>query len=394
MDSNPGSTKRPREESSRTGNIAKKAARGIGGYIASTAGSAVGAALGGPTGGAIGGYVGGYGYEAIVPEVGEVSSTTTNKDMLQGGGAGGAQADGQQYGYDIVPSIPRNILNRGTTYSGSWKNQYTYTFDFSDDINAIIIPYQEMRFWYPRINNSKINFEGIKSLAYGIQFHKANMDMDLLATTRKRLLTGGTNTLETIDFEPSQNMVIASSDRRTQQYTIAGTETAPYFVRYTDSTFSEAEDVWTRQEVAQHFCKKFSFGWSDLPDQKLYNIQDWTQPGIMIPGPTGLANNASFNSNFQTETNDQYNSTRMMKYTSRPMVCITSQAVPDITGTMKFAFTVRITQELHYTLFLFPDVYDSSEDDVGRQLNRLPTMDLIPGTGNYNIVHNAQLYKH
>lgn len=350
-------------------------------------GSAVGGAVGGPLGASIGQVAGGYFGASIGDST--VSSTMQDNDDGITGASGSGQGEGQ-YGYNIYPTIVRNILDRGRHFKGSLKNQYTYTFDFTDNQNAYIIPYKEMRFWWSRIPDNAQKFTVNMPASWGVTFHSATIDFDVLGIQRKRIITGGSSSLETIDFEPSQNFVFAMSDRRSQDYTITGAETAPYFIRYSDSTFDDAIDEWSRQEIAQHNSKTIHFRFPHLQKHKAYKINtNYTTPGLLIPGTTGLFTNMQANTELTTTTTDEYRNTILQPQVNHPMMVITSQNIPDISGNMKFMYTVRITTEMHYTLHLKPDYPNGTMDIENRQTIPLPTAVERTATNDYRIGHEA-----
>jgi hypothetical protein len=63
-------------------------------------------------------------------------------------------------------------------------------------------------------NNSVKHFNGLTNTEYGITWNSFTLSLYNQATTRKRLLTQGATTYETIDFETSQNLLILTDTNR------------------------------------------------------------------------------------------------------------------------------------------------------------------------------------
>jgi hypothetical protein len=68
--------------------------------------------------------------------------------------------------------------------------------------------------------NSMTNFNKLNDACYGITWHSFELDIFNQATTRKRLLTQGSTTYETIDLESSQNLLVMTDTNATHTPTI------------------------------------------------------------------------------------------------------------------------------------------------------------------------------
>jgi hypothetical protein len=99
-----------------------------------------------------------------------------------------------------------------THVHGTIKRSFWINLEFCDSgLCGYIIPYHLLLFWLSinkEENNTMKTFNTIMPAAYGITWHKFELSLYNQATTRKRLLTQGSTTYETIDFETSQNLMI------------------------------------------------------------------------------------------------------------------------------------------------------------------------------------------
>jgi hypothetical protein len=110
--------------------------------------------------------------------------------------------------HDTISTIPIPIQT--THVHGEIKRSAWLNLSFCDSTcTGYAIPYHLLQFWLglsETENNTIQIFNTICQTAYGITWHHFNLSIYNQATTRKRLLTQGSTTYETIDFETSQNL--------------------------------------------------------------------------------------------------------------------------------------------------------------------------------------------
>jgi hypothetical protein len=115
------------------------------------------------------------------------------------------------YGKHITPTTS-TIPIQTTSVHGQIKRSFWINLSFCDSGPCgFVIPYHLLQFWTgmnPNENNTLRIFNTLVNAAYGITWHNFDLSIYNQATTRKRLLTQGSTTYETIDFETSQNLMI------------------------------------------------------------------------------------------------------------------------------------------------------------------------------------------
>jgi hypothetical protein len=124
------------------------------------------------------------------------------------------------YGKHMYPTTSTVSIPIKTTHvHGEIKRSLWINLSFCDtDICGFTLPYHMLQFWIgldPQENNTLATFNNITPSAYGITWHDFCLNIYNQATTRKRLLTQGSTTYETIDFETSQNLMILTDVNNT-----------------------------------------------------------------------------------------------------------------------------------------------------------------------------------
>jgi hypothetical protein len=99
-----------------------------------------------------------------------------------------------------------------THVHGELKRSVWLNLSFCESGNCgYLLPYQLLQIWtgLSELENNTLRiFNAIAETAYGVTWHNFSLALYNQATTRKRLLTQGSTTYETIDFETSQNLMI------------------------------------------------------------------------------------------------------------------------------------------------------------------------------------------
>lgn len=124
------------------------------------------------------------------------------------------------YGKHVAPAIASIPIPIKTTHAyGEIKRSLWYNVSFCDvGTCGYALPYQLLQFWLgidEQENNTLKQFNLLSIAAYGITWHEFSLSIYNQATTRKWLLTQGSTTFETIDFETSQNLMILTDMNQT-----------------------------------------------------------------------------------------------------------------------------------------------------------------------------------
>jgi hypothetical protein len=124
------------------------------------------------------------------------------------------------YGTHMQPTSTIPIPIKTTHVHGEIKRSIWLNISFCDAGNCgYHLPYQLLQFWTglsDKENNTILTFNTLAAAAYGITWHDFSLSLYNQAT-RKRLLTQGSTTYETIDLETSQNLMILTSTTRIPQ---------------------------------------------------------------------------------------------------------------------------------------------------------------------------------
>lgn len=133
----------------------------------------------------------------------------------------------------------------------------------------------------PSENNSLKNFNLLAEACYGITWHSFDLNIYNQATTRKRLLTQGSTTYETIDFETSQNLLIMTDNNATQSPKITfPTEFKPPGHKYEGSDLQDSCFFQNLQELATGTTKHFHFEPETLPNYQVWQLLSIESGGV------------------------------------------------------------------------------------------------------------------
>jgi hypothetical protein len=122
-------------------------------------------------------------------------------------------------------------------------------------------------------NNTKQIYNNISQISYGVTWHSFDLTLYNQATTRKRLLTQGSTTTETIDFETSQNLMILTDVNKTHKNDITyPSDFVPPGIKNT--TFDLQSDAYfcKTEELSTGHTKPFSFTPEPLPPNYVWEI--------------------------------------------------------------------------------------------------------------------------
>ncbi|KAJ8879626.1 hypothetical protein PR048_020234 [Dryococelus australis] len=173
-------------------------------------------------------------------------------------------------------TIPSNYFPRPQqTLHGSLLLSYWWDADFSSDETPIIIPYRSFGFWtgtsqlkpQGSLNNYIKIFADYFADSIIIQIHALKFSIHNQATTRQRLLTQGSTSTTTWDFESSQNLFIGKEDRSSIELKILEDNVKPPFkISNSDilANFNK-QDALTYEELPVGHTKEFHIPFSNMP---------------------------------------------------------------------------------------------------------------------------------
>jgi hypothetical protein len=182
------------------------------------------------------------------------------------------------YGKHIHPttsSIPIPI--KTSSVHGQIKRSFWLNLSFCDSGPcAYMIPYHLLQFWIgldQQENNTLQTFNTLVDAAYGITWHNFDLSLYNQATTRKRLLTQGSTTYETIDFETSQNLMILTDINNTHQPRVLWPdEYMPPGHKNTTSDLQLGTNFCKIEELATGHTKHFQFSPEPLPPSHVWEL--------------------------------------------------------------------------------------------------------------------------
>lgn len=284
----------------------------------------------------------------------------------------------------IIPIPKHNIYNKG-----NHKIPYTFKQVWTDDITfesgegAYAIPYQTLQFWFWQSRSTEVpyktnmeNGQNINLASWGCVLKQGRISADVLAVTRKRLLQTGTTNTETWDFETSQNMIIAESDRKPEFYEISDISSAsayrPKNVETANPGYMTAQDMATITEVPQRmrYTKYVNFVqpphghvMDKLPVFTSNEIRNAYIPGKLKYRNAGpwTANNTDALEQHQwtspgtTENRSIVAMDSFMGSAIYPQLAICQPIIPDETGHMAFRYQVRFETEIDVEFYLYPE---------------------------------------
>lgn len=264
-----------------------------------------------------------------------------------------------------------------------------YQLDYTANQNPIVIPYHVGVFWTganavdlrPSTRNGSLQkYSQLNAISWGVEWLMGEIEIEVFAVTRQRLIqTGSTNYL-TYDFETGQNLFFATADRQVEAYQVTqygGNCTPLGAIRTTQTNlFSSTEDDYTKEEIPMKFKKIYKVHFPTLSHETIYkpiDINNARNYRFLIPGAQGTSStshgggipsnafNYLNNTNFLNQTNTantiygNIGIQQMQPQGSYPRIHLAQPEIADETGMMKFRFPVRVTTRLHLNMHLIPD---------------------------------------
>ncbi|KAJ8891357.1 hypothetical protein PR048_010873 [Dryococelus australis] len=280
--------------------------------------------------------------------------------------AGQTAQQGQDgYGYNMHETVPSNYFSRvQQVIHGSLPLSYWWDADFSQDPRVIIIPYRSLGFWTgtfglkptDELHNYPKAFADLMNMSTLIQIHALKFSIHNQATTRQRLLTQGSTSTTTWDFESSQNLIIGKADRTSMELTISELEVRPPFRRTPMDIMAnyDTQDPLTYEELAVGHTKEFNIPFNNMPhiipDNQKKRSLFWQG---CIPGASGTTWMINDKQNY-SETWDLLNKGAIRSNFTFPAIFLSAPEIPAESGAMKFRFRLRVQTLMDYTLVTEP----------------------------------------
>jgi hypothetical protein len=226
-----------------------------------------------------------------------------------------------------------------------------------------MIPYHLLQFWIAlnqQENNTLQTFNTLVDAAYGITWHNFDLSLYNQATTRKRLLTQGSTTYETIDFETSQNLMILTDTNNTHQPRVLWPdEYMPPGHKNTTSDLQFGTNFCKIEELATGHTKHFQFSPESLPTSHVWELAKIDKSGNhaakMFPARQHTSQLQTLDIPIIATTTSGYTSMHI-QYKPQPMPFIQLDCphVMSETGNMKFIYRTRWDFSIDYTLHIKP----------------------------------------
>jgi hypothetical protein len=204
------------------------------------------------------------------------------------------------------------------------------------------------------------NFNRLNNSAFGVTWQSFELQIYNQATTRKRLLTQGSTSYETIDFETSQNLLIGTDINRTHTPSVLWpAEYEPPGHKYSGSDLQDGTNFLKYEVLATGTSKKFFFTPESLPHGYVWELIEIENTGIhadkMFPArqnTTGLQTN---DIPLVTQTKDKMTSMHISSYpNSLPLIFLDSPHILSESGNTKFIYRTRWDFRVRYTRHMTP----------------------------------------
>lgn len=285
------------------------------------------------------------------------------------------------YGKHMIPTISNiPIPIKLNHMHGQIKRSVWCNIDFCDTgICGYILPYHMLQFWVG-INNKENNtinmFNIISKAAYGVTWHSFDLSIYNQATTRKRLLTQGSTTYETIDFETSQNLMILTdmNKGRIHQINWPDEYKPPGNLNQVED-WQNGTNYCKAEELATGHTKHFNFSPEKLPDSYVWQLLKIDNSGIyanmMFPARQHTQGYQTEDSPLVATNHDFYSSVHYQyKPYAMPSIMLDSPHIKSETGKMKFIYRTRWDFSIPYTLHMEPS--SSTEKSYGKYIVPYP----------------------
>lgn len=270
------------------------------------------------------------------------------------------------FGKDMHATIPFIPHIKSDSYHGIIQVTEWGTSDFSDmDTQPYLMNLTAMSFWFgtnPDFNNQIKLYQSLLPQCIGMLYHKFELQLTNQAVTRKRLLTQGTTSTVTHDFETSQNLIITYDNSQERSMDIAG-NIIEYFIPFkTNLQQDTADNPFIYEELATGHTKTFTIYPPSPGPNKIWTKHTINEAGqgyevnTKIPGRS----NTISNTNSQVLTNQMMapSNIYLTNYNTEPYgyptVFLDQPHIKAETGIMKFIYRLKSTATIHYEAFFYP----------------------------------------
>ena len=309
-----------------------------------------------------------------------------------------------KHGSEMTVRMMMGIPNQ--TVDFALRMQWFAYISFLDNQNPLLIPYMQFGFWtgswFSDENRTpnRIKFDTFMSdsLSIGMKPLSSRLRIENFAVTRQRLLQGGSTNVLTMDFEITQNLFMLHDQRR--GYTFewnSGVQLNPWKLspesnlrvagpmfdemgNITNPAMGNVVDKYTREAIPQTEAWEKTWNWEDqLSHNYIYRVMPeagYTESNM--PNATGAIDidaseltgpNSEIIDETRTVSGVTYQQDSTQNRTSCPMLAIGQPPIPDETGRMKFAYYIKVEQEMWTRFWLREDIINL---DAGRQVIPLP----------------------
>lgn len=324
-----------------------------------------------------------------------IKKQKTNSTTLGYGQQRNPEEEGYSLRNNITPLYSHNYLSRSnlTTVIYTLKNKQWIDFNCCENgQKASIIPYKNMQFWTNEKTNQTI-FNGLMKLSTGWEILSANINIENHSICRQRLITQGSTTVLTYDFETSQNLIIGHLTHGVYLHKPSINTTKEQIRKpiQTELEFFTDYDEFTYEEIPQKHIWHYNVPTSKLNKQGLLiNTEETININHLIPGETNYISqlNSDNTTKFSTITNQTYlydqihnqeqaqiQVTRTADYPQQHGIFIGQPRVADETGYMKFRYQIQLETALTCKFHLEPDNNPTIVDSIinNAQHIKLPT---------------------
>jgi hypothetical protein len=228
---------------------------------------------------------------------------------------------------------------------------------------SMVIPYHLLQFWIgldEQENNTLRTFNLLSAAAYGITWHEFNLSIYNQATTRKRLLTQGSTTYETNDFETSQNLMILTDVNQSHTPSILWPDDfMPPGSKYRTADLQSGTYFCKTEELATGHTKTFSFNPEKLPSSYVWELIHIDKSGShsdkMFPARQHTTSHQSNDIPLVAISKGSFTSMHIQwKPQPMPLIVLDAPHILSETGNMKFIYRTRWDFSIPYTFHMMP----------------------------------------
>lgn len=304
------------------------------------------------------------------------SGDNVDGDEEDGIGKGDSHG-GNVYGSKIKEITPYTIYTKHRLCPLRWNNQRTIRLKFNEnDTTGFIIPYHFMDFWTPIDEFQRKREIKLNDVAIGCYITDASFTVDLHCVTRTQIISQGSTISENTDICSDMPLYLACNTNQKKSYGTNSWNELDHLIKTTDKVWDADEEYFDIHAFKAGLSISRDFTFPKLPDGYYYdkcNIID-TSGGMvhrlapkranLIPGPTFLEKNLSYNRCIIEKRNDEFGvaaSVQGLKPYSRPLMMLARSPIQDSTGNpMKLDYTLTMKTSLNGMYILPPDAPNSN----------------------------------